>query len=86
MLALYFLLAGMIGRFRYLRPALAAILVFIGLKMAGTDFYQVPVVGSLAVIVSILAAATVASVCAERRERGHPAALPSPPLSRISRR
>jgi tellurite resistance protein TerC len=77
MLALYFLLAGMIGRFRYLRPALAAILVFIGLKMAGTDFYQVPVVVSLAVIVSILAAATVASVCAERRERGHLAARPS---------
>ena len=75
MLALYFLLAGMIGRFRYLRPALAAILVYVGLKMAGSDLYQVPVAVSLGVIVSILAAATAASVRAERRERGHPAAV-----------
>ena len=42
MLALYFLLAEMIGRFRYLRPALAAILVFVGLKMAASDVYDVP--------------------------------------------
>ena len=37
MLALYFLLDGMIGRFRYLRPALAAMLVFVGVKMAAGD-------------------------------------------------
>ena len=74
MFALYFLLAGMIGRFRYLRPALAAILVFVGLKMAGSDLYEVPVAVSLAVIVSILAAATAASVRAERQE-ARPAAF-----------
>jgi tellurite resistance protein TerC len=69
MLALYFLLAGMVGRFRYLRPALAAILVYIGAKMSAAELYDVPVAASLSVVVSILAAATVASVRAERRER-----------------
>ena len=73
MLALYFLLAEMIGRFRYLRPALAAILVFVGLKMAASDVYDIPVAFSLAVIVSILAAATATSVRAARQEAGRPA-------------
>jgi tellurite resistance protein TerC len=91
MLALYFLLAGMIGRFRYLRPALAAILVYIGAKMAGADLYDVPIAVSLSVVVSILAAATVSSVRAERRERerGSSAARTSPApqsLAETSRR
>lgn len=62
LLALYFLLATLISRFRYLRPALAAILVFVGLKMAGSDLYHVPVTASLAVIIAILAAAVAASI------------------------
>ena len=67
MLALYFLLAGMLGRFRYLRPALATILVFVGVKMAASELYHIPVAASLAVIVGILATATAASLVAERR-------------------
>ena len=67
MLALYFLLAGMMGRFRYLRPALAAILVFVGAKMVLSHTYHLPVAVSLAVIVLILAAAALGSVFAERR-------------------
>lgn len=62
MVALYFLVAGMLGRFRFLRPALAAILVFVGVKMAASDLYHVPVGISLAVIVGILAAAVAASL------------------------
>jgi tellurite resistance protein TerC len=62
LLALYFLLATLISRFRYLRPALAAILVFVGLKMAGSDLYHVPILASLAVIIAILAAAVAASI------------------------
>jgi tellurite resistance protein TerC len=67
MLALYFLLAGMLGRFRLLRPALGAILVFVGGKMAISDLYHIPVALSLAVIVAILAAAAAASLMDERR-------------------
>ncbi len=70
MLALYFLLEAMIGRFRYLRPALATILVFVGAKMAIGDVYHVPVAVSLAVILSILAAATAGSILTDRRSGG----------------
>ena len=76
MLALYFLLAGAIGRFRYLRPALAAILVFVGAKMAASDVYHVPVALSLAVIVSILTTAIALSL---RQELRTAAALPIEP-------
>ena len=51
----------MIGRFRYLNVGLAAVLVFVGLKMTLADLYHVPVYVSLAVIV-VLAAAVGASL------------------------
>jgi tellurite resistance protein TerC len=52
--ALYFVLAGMIERFRYLNLGLAAVLIFVGLKMTLADFYTMPVIVSLAVILSTL--------------------------------
>src|SRR4051794_4699164 len=60
--ALYFVLAGMIGRFRYLNLGLGAILVFVGAKMALADLYEIPVYVSLGVIVVTLAAAVGASL------------------------
>ena len=53
--SLYFALAGLVDRFTYLHYGLAAILVFVGLKMLATDFYKVPVAISLLIIVGILA-------------------------------
>ncbi|MFL6206387.1 MAG: TerC family protein [Acidimicrobiales bacterium] len=53
--ALYFLLAGMMGRFTYLKTGLAAILLFVGTKMLLTEWWHVPVGASLAVIATILA-------------------------------
>ena len=35
--AMFFLLAGVMDRFRYLKPGLAAVLVFVGAKMMLTD-------------------------------------------------
>lgn len=64
--ALYFVLAGMIGRFRYLNVGLAAVLVFVGIKMVLADFYEIPVYVSLAVIVLMLAAAVGASLLRPR--------------------
>ena len=72
MLALYFLLEGAMGRFRYLRPALAAILVFVGAKMALSGVLHPPVVVSLGVILAILAVAAVASYLAERGSAARP--------------
>ena len=44
---LYFLLAGMIGRFAYLKLGLAGVLVFVGTKMLISDVYKVPIWTSL---------------------------------------
>lgn len=60
--ALYFVLADMIERFRYLNLGLAAILVFVGLKMTLADVYEIPVHVSLAVIVVALATAAAFSI------------------------
>jgi tellurite resistance protein TerC len=60
--ALYFVLVGMMGRFRYLNLALGVVLVFVGAKMLISDLYKVPVYASLGVIVVTLAAAVAASL------------------------
>ena len=66
--ALYFVLAGMLGRFRYLHVGLAAVLVFIGAKMLLADVYKVPIALALAVIVVSLAVAVAASLLRERHQ------------------
>lgn len=66
--ALYFLLAGLVGRFRYLKVGLAALLVAVGIKMLIADVVEVPPALSLAIIVAILGAAVWASIAANRRE------------------
>lgn len=59
--ALYFVLAEAIDRFRYLKPAVAAILVFVGLKMGLAAWIHVSTQASLGVIVALLAAGVVFS-------------------------
>ncbi|GAB3132209.1 TerC family protein [Microbispora hainanensis] len=66
--AMYFLLAGAMHRFGYLRFGLAAILVFVGAKMLLADVYKIPVWLSLAVICACLVAAVGASAYRNRRE------------------
>jgi tellurite resistance protein TerC len=65
--ALYFLLAGVIDKFHYLKVGLSAVLVFVGLKMLLADVYTVPIGVSLAVIAGMLALATAASLLRARR-------------------
>ncbi len=65
--SLYFLLAGLIDKFVYLKQGLAALLVFAGVKILVADVYKMPIPLSLAVIVGILLIAVVASVIANRR-------------------
>jgi tellurite resistance protein TerC len=60
--ALYFALAGMLGKFRYLRFGLALVLVFVGVKMLLTDVYRLPVAASLCVVAGLLAGSVVASL------------------------
>jgi tellurite resistance protein TerC len=73
--SLYFLLAGLIGRFVYLKQGLAALLLFAGAKILISEFWKMPVALSLAVIVGILTVSIVASWLATRRGAAH---LPLP--------
>ncbi len=63
--ALYFALAGLKDRFRYLDYGLAAILAFVGVKMLIVDVYHLPIPVSLGVIFGILTVAIVASLRAD---------------------
>ncbi|HLZ71817.1 MAG TPA: TerC family protein [Dehalococcoidia bacterium] len=60
--SLYFVLAGYLGGLRYLRPALAAVLLFVGAKMLLSGIVTLSAPLSLAVIVAILAIAVAASL------------------------
>ena len=65
--SMYFLLAGMRGRFVYLDLGLAVLLVFIGAKFMLTEVVHIGVGVSLLAIVGIMTAAIVASLLHERR-------------------
>jgi tellurite resistance protein TerC len=52
--SLYFALANIIERFKYLSVGLAIILVFVGMKMVIVDVFHIPIHYSLIIIVSIL--------------------------------
>ncbi len=65
--ALYFVLSGYLAGLTYLKPALAAILVFVGTKMLVIDIYKIPALVSLGVIISILTVAIVGSVLVQKR-------------------
>jgi TerC family integral membrane protein len=67
--ALYFLLAGMAGRFRYLNVGLGVILGFVGVKMLIANVYHLPLWLSLGVIALALAVSVLASLLADRRDR-----------------
>jgi tellurite resistance protein TerC len=60
--SLYFLLAGVINKFAYLKIGLALVLVFVGAKMLLTDVYKLPIVASLGAIAAILAASVIVSL------------------------
>jgi tellurite resistance protein TerC len=68
--SLYFLLAGSMQRFAYLKVGLAAVLVFVGAKMLIEDVYHVPIAVSLGVIALILSGAIVASLLCTRETPG----------------
>ena len=67
--ALYFLLAGMAGRFRYLNLGLGVILAFVGVKMIIAEWYHMPIWLSLTVIGVVLAVTILASLRADRRDQ-----------------
>ena len=67
--AMYFLLADMADRFSLLKYGLALVLMFIGAKMLLIDLYKIPVLFSLCVVASIIAASILLSLKKDARER-----------------
>jgi tellurite resistance protein TerC len=66
--ALFFVLAGMMDRFVYLKPGVALILVFVGLKMALSHWLHLPTAASLAVVLIMLGGAVGLSLRRSARE------------------
>ena len=67
--SLYFVLAGAIQYFRYLKIGLSIVLVFIGLKMLLMEYIHIPTPLSLGVVVCIITGSILLSVQATRREQ-----------------
>ncbi|HEY6464594.1 MAG TPA: TerC/Alx family metal homeostasis membrane protein [Candidatus Acidoferrales bacterium] len=67
--AIYFVLAGILKKVRFLHQGLAAVLVFTGLKMVLGHHFEVSDVLSLAIIGAIFAVTALASLCWPKRER-----------------
>ncbi len=65
--SLYFVLAGVIDKFYYLKMGLAVILTFVGVKMTLVDIYKIPTPASLGVIATVLAVAVIASLLRARK-------------------
>ena len=81
--SLYFALAGMMHRFRYLKTSLVFLLAFIGVKMLLAHHHPIPNIVSLSVILGTLGVGIGASLVASGRDT---AALESPlPESDLTR-
>ncbi|MBK7586239.1 MAG: TerC family protein [Myxococcales bacterium] len=72
--SLYFLLAGVVHKFHYLKPALAIILTFVGVKLCLSAVAPIPTTASLAVIASLVVGAVLLSLLRPLR----PGPVPQP--------
>jgi tellurite resistance protein TerC len=66
--SMYFALAGLMDKFKYLKVSLVFLLAFIGVKMLIHDAYPIETSVSLAVILGILSVGVIASLLALQRE------------------
>jgi tellurite resistance protein TerC len=65
--ALYFLLAGVITKFHFLKLGLSVVLGWVGVKMLLSDVYDIPLPLSLGVIALVLAVSVAASMLFPRK-------------------
>ena len=72
--AMYFLLSGVVDKFRYLKYGLSVVLVFVGAKMLLVDVYKIPIGLSLGFIALVIGASIVISLASPAR-----ADVPPPP-------
>lgn len=67
--SLYFLLAGIMDRFAYLKIGLAMVLVFVGGKMLISELYKIPIVISLGVVALLIGGSIVISLLLSKPEQ-----------------
>ena len=70
--ALYFLLSGVVDKFRYLKFGLSTVLIFVGAKMLLADVYKVPIGLSLGIIALVIASSIALSLLLPPREEAPP--------------
>ena len=69
--SLYFLLAGIITKFAYLKVGLSFVLIFVGAKMLLLDVYKVPIAASLGIIAGILGLSILVSLIKPPKTDAH---------------
>jgi tellurite resistance protein TerC len=60
--SMYFALAGLMDLFHYLHYGLSVVLIFIGVKMLGSHYFDIPTEWSLAIVLFVLGASVLASL------------------------
>ncbi len=66
--SMYFMLAGLMDLFHYLHYGLALVLIFIGMKMVSSHYYQIPTVVALGVVAGVLLVSVLASLLHPRSQ------------------
>jgi tellurite resistance protein TerC len=79
--ALCFVVADLVRRLRYLNPALALVLAFVGVKMLIAERYKIPNGVSLMVVGGLIVGASLLSLLVSSKEEPSP---PSPPPAQPS--
>jgi tellurite resistance protein TerC len=70
--SMYFLLAGVIDKFHFLKLGLSAVLVFVGMKMLVTYFHlEIPITYSLLVVAAVLGGSVVLSLIFPKKAEEH---------------
>jgi tellurite resistance protein TerC len=67
--SMFFALAGVMKLFCYIHYGLAAVLVFVGVKMVISDLFKIPTVASLGIVSAILSISILASVWRSMQQR-----------------
>jgi len=65
--SLYFVVAGFMKQFKYLKYGLSVVLGFIGIKMLIEPWYKVPIIASLVMIFGIITLSIVASILNQKK-------------------
>jgi tellurite resistance protein TerC len=65
--SMYFALAGMMDLFHYLHYGLSVVLIFVGIKMLGSHYVNIPTEWALAIVVIVLGTSIAASLLHPRK-------------------